>query len=292
MESTIEEKAYSLLSCIQNLSLPVNINEIARRCRYNVKPYSSSTHLIEALGLSSYTQKYSAFSVKHNDAYFIFVSDNLTPDDERFVIAHEIGHISLSHLNAKGVFGESVSPELSSKYEADADRFALALVAPLPLLAMHNLRSPDDVKDLAHLNLQNSRKVFFNLCDSYSKHSHANEVTSMIEHYQHRKSGKNTLKQNIIVMLCCFTVMLSTSCGNQPNTQNAIENSDVSMVFSSASYDYQSDVYYWTENGKVYHSHIDCYSLARSKNIESGSLYEAKIQKERLCKICLERDAD
>lgn len=292
MESNIEEKAYSLLSSIQNISLPININEVARRCRYNVKPYSLSTHLIDALGLSSYTQKYPAFSVKHNDAYFIFVSDALTPDDERLVIAHEIGHITLSHLNARGIFGESVSPELSSKYESEAQRFALALVAPLPLLAMHNLRSPEDVKDLTHLNLQNSRKVFFNLCDFHTKHSFANEVSSMIKHYQCRKSGKKSLRQNISVMLCCFALMLSTSCGTPPNTQNAIENSDVSMVFSSNSYDYQSDVYYWTKGGKVYHSHIDCYSLARSKNIESGSLFEAKTQKERLCKICLERDND
>lgn len=47
------------------------------------------------------------------------------------------------------------------------------------------------------------------------------------------------------------------------------------------------DLVYWVSGGSVYHSTIDCPSLARSKNIQSGTLAEAKAAgKNDPCKVC------
>ena len=49
----------------------------------------------------------------------------------------------------------------------------------------------------------------------------------------------------------------------------------------------QEQTVYWVKNGEVWHISINCPSLARSKNILSGSLDDAMAAgKERACKRC------
>lgn len=47
----------------------------------------------------------------------------------------------------------------------------------------------------------------------------------------------------------------------------------------------QSSTVYWTDSGEVYHSTEGCRSLARSKNIQSGSIGQSG--KDRGCKNCV-----
>ena len=51
----------------------------------------------------------------------------------------------------------------------------------------------------------------------------------------------------------------------------------------------ETDVFYWTESGYVYHYYRNCQSLMHSEDILSGSLSEAVREKDRLCKFCEEK---
>lgn len=51
----------------------------------------------------------------------------------------------------------------------------------------------------------------------------------------------------------------------------------------------ETDVFYWTESGRVYHYYRNCQSLMHSEDILSGSLSEAVREKDRLCKFCEEK---
>lgn len=83
----------------------------------------------------------------------IFVSQECSPERQRFTIAHELGHILLGHVGEQ----QLVNREPSSKdnpVEQEANVFASRLLAPSCVLWALNARTPEEIADLCRISQQ------------------------------------------------------------------------------------------------------------------------------------------
>ena len=167
MMDTILRKSFDLISAANTLTLPVDVRTICAHFRYRVEYYSQSWELITKLGIQEDAVSYPALGVRIRGRYFIFLSDDLGADQERLLIAHELGHIALGHLDPdlpvarKGEKGEQ---------EEQADLFAIALLASPPLLSSHAVFTPEDIQLHTGLSPNDSRRAL-----------------PLLEHYQQRQ---------------------------------------------------------------------------------------------------------
>lgn len=186
LKSEIQLKAAELLRGADINKLPINVKKITKNQNITVSPYGRSRELLETLGLTEYSRRHRSFSVNCQNDYFIFVSDDLTVDSERKAVAHELGHIVLHNVysadvpaaapegdfffncagggQSDGADGSAEricdeSPAVSEMNEREADAFALALLAPLPMLASLGVQDEIEIKRLTKLSLADSKEV-------------------------------------------------------------------------------------------------------------------------------------
>lgn len=60
---------------------------------------------------------------------FIFISDDLSPDEEKIVLAHELGHLIL-HTHLSTSYYSENHLQVKSKIEIQANKFAAELLIP------------------------------------------------------------------------------------------------------------------------------------------------------------------
>ena len=66
----------------------------------------------------------------------IYIDERLSDTEKMFVCAHELGHMLL-HKKANAIFMDSRTQLNTSKYELEADRFAMSLLVPDDVLEEH-----------------------------------------------------------------------------------------------------------------------------------------------------------
>lgn len=66
----------------------------------------------------------------------IYIDERLSDTEKMFVCAHELGHMLL-HKNANAIFMDSRTQLNTSKYELEADRFAMNLLIPNEVFEEH-----------------------------------------------------------------------------------------------------------------------------------------------------------
>ena len=88
-----------------------------------------------------------------NGKAWIFVSDQASPERQRFTAAHELGHIMLGHVGQY----ELVNREPSSgdnPIEQAANVFASRLLAPACVLWALNAHTPEEIAKLCQISMQ------------------------------------------------------------------------------------------------------------------------------------------
>lgn len=300
MNKIIAKKAIQLLNENDCIHFPIDVFKIAQQSRYNIKSYSKSKNLLTSLNLLKYAESHLAFSLKYKGNFYIFVSDDLSADSERKVIAHEIGHIVLHKIGENNIIG-------GNEYDEEADEFALYLLAPLPLLSSNSINAPEDIKKLTQLSLNDSKIVYQNLIcyhDDYSAALACERLKTRYRKYPKSNSLLKILAGVTCVIIIFATIFFSTTASyfldkNKPNAE-APRNINIFIPYSDSCSSVQpkstssepniEDLYYWTNGGSVFHSHSDCQALKNSKTVYNGTLSDAQKAKERLCKFCEKRD--
>lgn len=84
---------------------------------------SSSTRLIQRLGLENYALANKAFTYQCGVSRFVFVSENLSATEKLYALAHEVGHIFCGHLKDGSI-------ECSVEEEYEANEFAHSILHP------------------------------------------------------------------------------------------------------------------------------------------------------------------
>ena len=123
--------------------LPVNIVDICKRMGIRVKFISPSG------GGDGYTTMFLGIP-------YIFVSEDCTPERQRFTIAHELGHILLGHVGEGNLVNREPDPE-DNPMEREANVFASRLLAPACVLWALDARSPEEIAALCRISNQSAK---------------------------------------------------------------------------------------------------------------------------------------
>ena len=154
MQEKSLKRALDMLSAANTLTLPMDVHRLVDHFECRTQVYSRSVHLLENFNLNELAAEYPALSTKRWGKYYIFLSDDLNAEQERFAIAHELGHIAMGHLEPDA---EELSKEES---ENQADLFALLLLAPPPVLEAYDIDTPENIRQLTGLSLNHSRMAY------------------------------------------------------------------------------------------------------------------------------------
>ena len=89
---------------------------------------------------------------------YILVKEHLTPEEKRFVIAHEVGHIILEHINDDGNVLYHSHVVKKSPLEDEATGFALRLLAPACVLWGCAVNSSREISEICSIPFTYSDK--------------------------------------------------------------------------------------------------------------------------------------
>lgn len=104
-----------------------SLSTVAEKSGYTVVEFSAYNEgdvkeLIEALGLEDRVRQSRGFTYASSEHRLIFVNEDLSEDEKTIVLAHELGHVKLGHLQTAPIIGKDVTDE----YEAN--EFAQELI--------------------------------------------------------------------------------------------------------------------------------------------------------------------
>ena len=85
----------------------------------------------------------------------IFVSQNCTPERQRFTIAHELGHILLGHVGEAELVNREPDPG-DNPMEREANVFASRLLAPACVLWALDVKTPEQIAALCRISHQSA----------------------------------------------------------------------------------------------------------------------------------------
>lgn len=131
MSSDARKTAYRILSQYK-LGVPSldDLVGVANAQGYDLIDYSTESAnqsveaLIKELSLEEIAKRGKAFVYQRKEIKLLFLCEEMTQDEKRYAIAHELGHVAMGHLRNRPSFDNSVSEE------CEANEFAHYLLLP------------------------------------------------------------------------------------------------------------------------------------------------------------------
>ena len=154
--------AWNLLIDQNIMSLPINMQTICRNLAIPLYNYQNHNDLILKFRLEPYIVGNDGFTTLINGHPIIFFDQNVkTFGRLNFTLAHELGHILLSHLDIKQIAYRQetcVTPwnkgeeKAVNELESAANIFASRLLAPACILKELDITSPIEIQELTGLS--------------------------------------------------------------------------------------------------------------------------------------------
>ena len=122
---TALEKQYSL----RQVSVK-SLSDAIEKKGYTVIPFHAVDNdgdvaaLIQALGLQAFVKTQKGFTYENDKYRLVFINEDLSEQEQLFVLAHELGHVCCGHSSTANVIGKDV------QQEHEANEFAHYLLYP------------------------------------------------------------------------------------------------------------------------------------------------------------------
>lgn len=130
--------------------LPVNPEKAASALGIKTVSYNSMCEVYEIEMRDLYEKSPCGFAFREDNRFVIAINENSCGERRRrFTIAHELGHCVLGHVQ-----NLDEKPALSDFEERQADKFAADFLAPLAVLILCMVESPDEIKRLCGISSQ------------------------------------------------------------------------------------------------------------------------------------------
>ena len=152
-DRSIDQAAYYYLARNGVDSLPVTLSAIERMIRsegYKVVMYALKEELPQEL------RRYASFAAvtcTDGDGGTVYGNINFPLGERLFAMAHELGHIVLRHV------GVHACGAVRAYIEEEADTFAYAILAPLPVLWYYGARTAEGVQGCTLLSTEHANRV-------------------------------------------------------------------------------------------------------------------------------------
>lgn len=149
------DAAWKILIDLHICKLPVQIKSVCNQLGIRVKSFRSSASAIQQIGREELLQSTDGFTTYIAGSPVIFYNDALPVERCRFTVAHELGHIILSHVRPGNVTAINREPSPSdSTHEQEANVFASRLLAPACVLWALDVHTPEEIAHLAEISHQ------------------------------------------------------------------------------------------------------------------------------------------
>lgn len=122
-------------------SLPIKFFEIVKSNQWNIIKFS----MIKQFNIHEYNiamKDNLGFTQLSDNKYCIFYDDTASEHQQRFTIAHEIGHIILNHFNVP-----------IENREQEANMFAARVLMPMCVLYECQVSNPEEISNLCNVSL-------------------------------------------------------------------------------------------------------------------------------------------
>lgn len=181
-------------------AFPVDIEYIAEANGYHLLLYSDApTAVLENEESLQHMALYKSFTVCIKREFFIMIKDGLSGHERRLAIAHEIGHIELHYTEIT----DSFHVGKDEVQEQEADEFALAVLAPVPLLYQSGYLSVDDIDKNTGIGIDAARDIAIKVARYARAKTHAST---------HRHLRHVITVVAIIFVLVCISLISLKSC--------------------------------------------------------------------------------
>ena len=121
-------------------SFPVDLRTIVKSMGIKVRR-DDGTFLNDSKGATFFS----------SDTCYIVTAPNLTAQEARYTVAHELGHITLGHTLFNG------SANLPKREEYEAERFAISILAPACVLWGLDLHTPEEIAKTCDISLVSAK---------------------------------------------------------------------------------------------------------------------------------------
>lgn len=202
----VVQAATELLARAGAKTLPVDVMAVAREIGCVAQSVSKSKELLqkEKLDISAISD---GRALQSGGRSYILYNDELTDAQRDRVIAHELGHLVLHQ--------DPTSPYLTgardrNKQEAEAEKFARNLLAPLPALYVCNVRSPEEIRNLVGLSASDCDIISFDL-QSYITERRGMEISQEVQRQYRGIKIRLYLRKHryAVVMTTIMTVIIA-----------------------------------------------------------------------------------
>ena len=146
----IVRQALDVIAAANTLTLPIDVERICVHFVHTASTYTDGRELLERLELTEDAARCRSLTARRSGKHYIFLSDELSAEERRQALAHEIGHIELQHLFNSEADWETLHSSFHVEQEQDvqAATFAVCLLAPPPMV---DLFAPEDGEALRQL---------------------------------------------------------------------------------------------------------------------------------------------
>ena len=149
------DAAWQLLIDCGISSLPVSVSGICRRLGHPLYSYSNAAKAIERLGLSEQCKRSDGFTLCQEDKCYILYNDAQPTGRQRFTVAHELGHVVLSHVGEGTYTVRNREPSPSDDpAEVQANQFAARILAPACVLHVMGITKAKEISRVCGISLQ------------------------------------------------------------------------------------------------------------------------------------------
>lgn len=147
----------ALLQCHVK-ALPVDVMSACHEIGAVLCSYHDGAGLLRIFGLTDVPRRTEGFTKLYRGKYYIFYRPGMTRQRTRFTVAHEMGHIFLSHLSEGAFTTRNREPEPSDRpIEQEANIFASRFLAPAGVLHAMGAETPEQISQLCGISLQSAQ---------------------------------------------------------------------------------------------------------------------------------------
>lgn len=139
----MQERYYAVRTLLENNinEFPITTEHVKKAlCNYgyNIIKYSTDcdahVEILKNLGVLSLAGRTEAFTYKSEKEKIVFIKIGVSADNERLLLAHELGHIAMGHMSDSVVMAYTPWGLIDRGQEDEANAFALEFLAPVCVL--------------------------------------------------------------------------------------------------------------------------------------------------------------
>ena len=215
----VDAKAYDFIVKYNINVLPIDPLTIDGT-DYGIMSYTEGRGIIDSLGLTAELSKRKGITVNLDGYNIIMYDPDLYADERRYIVAHEIGHIMLEHPCYNNIVGGGRRRKDLRRQEQEADKFAYALLAPVPVFLALDVVDYNEIAQMTGLSIARAKTIAGYIDKRYGRNDHLTGIEhkvlitfdKYIDDYsrpQYRKGIYRRLLQAATVLLSVCAIVIS-----------------------------------------------------------------------------------